>query len=580
MIQRLHQFRRWAGVDRAVFFSNVTQVLRLVTGPITVALVLRYLTPEIQGYFYAFAGMVAMQVFLEMGFSQNILQFASHEFAQLRFTPAQTVTGDPLAQSRLISLGRLAFGYYAVAAVIVLLAIGLGGHIYFTLCANRFSPDSFKDAAAFAAKLAQPRDPLSKFLHANWSSQTRQAWQDYQVDPSNLSTLKTALSKDLNAILKDESLYHALQTAGVERLPDPKQLQPPKPEGKSLNHLNHRLLEEAYPLEIVKADVDWQGAWWLIAVTAALALAINPAWALLEGCNQVATVAQFRFWGSLISFAINAGALIAGAGIYAIAIGAIGSLLVSLGYLGLRWQPFLRQFLTRPPHGHVSWRHEIWPFQWRIAVSWVSGYFIFDILNPVAFYFCGAVEAGRLGMSLQIIKMIANVAQTWVTTKAPRFGMLIMAKAWKELDFLWRRSTAQAVIICLIGMILFLAAIPFIGKVLPGIPARLAPLGVNIWLAGAMLVQLLISSMAMELRAHKREPYMWLSVVNAVLSMGFILPFTHYWGIYGEAVGYAMAIGAVLFPALSIYQVKRMEYRNDKKVAACENFSRPEAGLP
>ncbi len=88
-------------------------------------LVLRYLTPEIQGYFYAFAGVVAMQVFLEMGFSQNILQFASHEYAKLNFTPAGNLAGDLVARSRLISLGRLAFRYYAIAALIFLVG---GGH--------------------------------------------------------------------------------------------------------------------------------------------------------------------------------------------------------------------------------------------------------------------------------------------------------------------------------------------------------------------------------------------------------------------------------------------------------------------
>src|ERR1039458_2265519 len=218
MLKKVHQFRRWAGVDRAVFFSNAAQMLRLVTGPITMALVLRYLTPEIQGYFYAFAGVAAMQIFLEMGFSQNILQFASHEFAKLRFTPAQKLEGDPVAKSRLISLGRLAFGYYAVAAVIVLFAIGIGGHVFFTISGNH--------------------------------------------------------------------------------------------------------------------GVAWQGAWWMIAVTAAFSLAINPAWALLEGCNQVAVVAQFRFWAALASFAVNAVALIAGAGIYASAIGAVFSLLLSVSYSG------------------------------------------------------------------------------------------------------------------------------------------------------------------------------------------------------------------------------------------------------
>jgi O-antigen/teichoic acid export membrane protein len=314
-----------------------------------------------------------------------------------------------------------------------------------------------------------------------------------------------------------------------------------------LVRLNRLLLEDAYPREILrKPDVAWQWPWWMIAVTAALSLAVNPAWSLLDGCNQVAVVAKFRFWSALASFGANALALIAGAGIYASAIGAVFSLLISVGYLVVRWKPFLAQFLERPRHGRVSWAHEIWPFQWRIAVSWASGYFIFDIITPIAFYFCGAVEAGRLGMSLQLVRMISNVAMTWVYTKAPRFGMLIAARAWQELDSLWRRSALQSFVFCLLGMGSFLAAISLIGHLsfLTAIP---------------FIGQLL----PMELRAHKREPYMWLSVANAVLSVVFILPLVRVWGIYGEAMGYALAIWAVLLPAYKIYRVKRLEYRRN-----------------
>ena len=460
MLQRLHQFRRWAGVDRAVFFSNAAQLLRLVTGPITMALVLKFLTPEIQGYFYAFAGVVAMQVFLEMGFSQNILQFAAHEFSKLHFTAEHTIAGDAVAKSRLISLGRLAFGYYAVAAGLFLLAVGVGGHIFFTVA------------------------------------------------------------------------HHP--------------------------------------------GVHWQGAWWMIAVTAALALAINPAWSLLQGCNQIAVVAKFNFWAALASFTVNALALFSGAGMYASALGAAFSLLFSGGYLIWRWRHFFRQFLDRPQHGEVSWAKEIWPFQWRIAVSWMSGYFVFDIINPIAFYFCGPVAAGQLGMSFQLIRIIYNAAVTWVNTKAPKFGMLIAARAWSELDALWRRSTFQSFIICLLGMSSLLAAIPFVGLLLPKLPARLAPFSVNAWLAGAMLVQTLIGAMAAELRAHKREPFMWFSIANAVLSIGFMLPLVQYRGITGEAMGYALAIWAVFLPAYRIYRTKRLQYRNESEALQAEEALKTE----
>ncbi len=562
MLHHLHRLRRWAGVDRAVFFSNAAQMLRLVTGPITMALVLRYLTPEIQGYYYAFAGVVAMQVFLEMGFSQNILQFASHEYAKLHLTPAGTLAGDVAARSRLISLGRLAFGYYAIAAVVVLLGIGIGGHVFFGITSTSFSADSFKEMPAFAKRLETQSDLASKFLYENLSPDTRQALRRYQADKSNLKALQKHLSKDLNLILSSGSLYKALQNAGVKVSLETTQVQEQQPKDNALKHRNRLLLERTFPQNIMPA-VAWQGAWWIIAVTAALALAINPAWSLLQGCNQVAVVAKFNFWAALASFSANAIALVSGAGIYASAIGAACTLLVSVSYLVVRWRAFFSQFLEQPQHGCISWAQEIWPFQWRIAVSWMSGYFVFDILNPIAFYFCGPVAAGRLGISLQLVNTIARVALTWVTTKGPRFGMLIAARSWSELDALWRRSTLQVFVFYILGYASFLIMIPVVGQFLPMVPARLAPFPVNAWLGGALVTQVLIGAMAMELRAHKREPFMWVSAATAILSVAFILPLVHLWGITGEAIGYALALWSIFIPSCKIYRVKRLEYRSE-----------------
>ena len=463
MLTRLHQFRRWAGVDRAVFYSNASQMLRLITGPITLVLMVNYLTPEVQGYFYAFAGVAATQVFLEMGFSQNILQFASHEFAKLRFTPQRTLEGDPVALSRLISLGRLAFGYYAVAAAIMLLVIGTGGHLYFTLAEHHH----LKAISTVAQAAAAPTTPIA-----------------------------------------------------------------------------------------------WQGAWWIIAITAALSLAINPAWALLEGCNQVAKLSQFRFLASAATFVINALALMGGTGIYASAIGALFTLLLGLVYLLIVWRQLLLQLLTRPQHGKVSWRHEIWPLQWRVALSSLSGFFIFDVVNPIAFLFCGAAEAGRWGMSFQLVRMIGNIAWTWVYTKAPRFGMLVANRQWQELDHLLRKSVAQATVISLLGITGFLAALPLVASVFPHLHARLAPFSVNAWLAASVIIQLWTYAMAAELRAHKQDPYVWLSVFTAILSLALILPLTHYWGLRGEAIGYTLAIWILFLPAIKIYRAKRAEFRN------------------
>lgn len=445
MLQRIKSLLHFLGVDRAVFYCNATQMLRLATGPLTMFLVLRYLTPEVQGYFYTFSSIVAMQVFLEMGFSQNILQFASHEFAKLHFTPQNSLEGDPRAKSRIISLGRLAFKYYLIASLCMMVLIGAGGYLFFSLSGSH--------------------------------------------------------------------------------------------------------------------GVHWQGAWWIIAITASLSLALNPAWALLEGCNRVVEIARFRLWATGLGFLVNVASFILGAGIYVTAIAAAFSLLFSFSYILWFWRPFLRQFCTHPEGEKISWKNEIWPFQWRIAVSWISGYFIFSIVNPVVFFFCGAADAGRFGMSFQIMRMVSGVAMSWVSTKAPRFGMLMAEKKWTELHHLFRRSTVQALGMGIFGVVGLLAAVPLAGFYFPQVPVRLASMPAMTWMGISIITQILVSSLAFLLRANKQEPYMGISVWNAILSVLFMLPMARFWGIDGVALGYMLVAIIMAVPAVLIYREKWREYQ-------------------
>lgn len=428
-----------------MFFSVATQAARFLTGPVTLALVVRHLSVNAQGYYYTFGGIVALQVFLEMGFSQNIVQFAAHEFGRLEFTPRGTLRGDPAALARLVSLGRLAFGYYAIASLLLMAGLGGGGYWFFASSGNH---------------------------------------------------------------------------------------------GES-----------------------WQGPWWLVCITSSAALLLNPAWSLLEGCNQVASIAQFRLWSSLSGTIVTASALVCGAGLYTPGIFSAFSFVISIGWLLAKWWPFLAQFARPPQLPGISWAREIWPFQWRIAISWMSGYFIFDMLNPVAFRLCGPAEAGRFGLSYQLVRMLSTIASMWLNTKIPRFGMLVSGRRWQELDALWRRATTQSLAVYLLGSVALFVALPLVRGHLPRFAQRLAGNDVFLWLCAASFIQLVISAMAYELRAHRREPYLWLSVFSALLSTSLIIPFAQRFGLPGLSAGLAGALFLTLVPAVLIYRVKRRAFR-------------------
>jgi len=117
-------------VDRAVMFAVWSKVWSLFATPITLLLISFYLEPEVQGLYYIFLSLIALQAFVELGFCIVITQFASHEWANLSLDDSGFISGDERSRLRLISLGRLVFKWYAWASVIFILLVGAGGYLF------------------------------------------------------------------------------------------------------------------------------------------------------------------------------------------------------------------------------------------------------------------------------------------------------------------------------------------------------------------------------------------------------------------------------------------------------------------
>jgi hypothetical protein len=105
----------------------LTRAWQLLAGPITLLLVARHFTPELQGFYYTFASLLALQSFVELGFYLVIINVASHEWAHLRLDRAGHIVGAPDVLSRLVSLGRLIFKWYAIIGIIFVVAVSIIG---------------------------------------------------------------------------------------------------------------------------------------------------------------------------------------------------------------------------------------------------------------------------------------------------------------------------------------------------------------------------------------------------------------------------------------------------------------------
>jgi hypothetical protein len=307
--------------------------------------------------------------------------------------------------------------------------------------------------------------------------------------------------------------------------------------------------------------IRWQSPWALVVVASSLTFQMDPIFSFLEGCGKVSEVAHMRFTqaaaGSLLCWL----ALSTHNGLYAPALVILGQAGAGLRFL-IRYRKLLLGLLRYRVGGRViSWSTEVWPFQWRIAASWASGYLILQLFNPVLFAYRGPVTAGRMGMSMNIANAVGAIALSWMTTKAAPFGTLVAQRHFAELDRLFGRTLRQSTVILFTGILFVLAGLSLIGNVWPAFPARILPLSLFALLFLTILGNHVVVGEAYYLRAHKREPLVYFWIVIALISVVMTIWTGKYWGAAGVTISYFFIGGLLRLSAGTyVFFKKRREW--------------------
>lgn len=428
----LRRLASYAEVSQAVFYGTISISWRLFSGPISVVLIGIYFTPEVQGYYFTFSSLMALQLFVELGLGTVIVQFASHEWSKLSLNNQGRIEGDKEALARLTSLGRFFFRWYLVGGIVFIVLVGFLGLSFFS------------------------RSPHQQ--------------------------------------------------------------------------------------------INWTGPWLMLCLVSGISLLLTPFWALLEGCNQVSQVYYFRMiLGFIINLSVWA-SILSGAGLWTASLSTLVGIIWAVVFLVKRYQRFFVAFLFNPIGPRLNWVSEVLPMQWRMAVSHLSGYFGSYLFTPIIFQYIGPIEAGRFGMTYNLVVTIGGVAAIWATSRRPQFGMLVAQKKYAELDRLLWRIWKISIAILMGGSIALWLFLYVLTKTAHLFATRfLSPLPTAILLTG-MVASMVWHPMSVYLRAHKREPLMLLTVIWGLLIGLFAWQLGRRFGSIGAACAYASVNMVISFP--------------------------------
>jgi O-antigen/teichoic acid export membrane protein len=302
---------------------------------------------------------------------------------------------------------------------------------------------------------------------------------------------------------------------------------------------------------------------WVLLVTCSVAnLFVTAALAVLEGCGRVGEVLYIRLMQSIFSYLIGWFILYNNGGLYIVVGISFGAFVIGFSLVLKSHKAFFIDLFNTPKNlPGVNWALEIWPFQWRMGVSWICGAVLVYIVNPWLYRTQGPVAAGKMGMSLQILNGLNGLAIAWISSKMPLYGKLIGQGKRAELDTLFFTGLTQSsffIIIMVCGLIFGLSFIkqidePFYNRFLE--VRLLSLLGVG------AVVNHIIHSQALYLRAHRQEPFMVVSLISALaflIAAYFLVPIYGAGGMVYSSVGTAVFVS--LISGTLVFHIKRKEW--------------------
>lgn len=309
--------------------------------------------------------------------------------------------------------------------------------------------------------------------------------------------------------------------------------------------------------------VAWQMPWLLVVPAFGLSILANACFSFLEGMGLVADVALARLAQIVLGFGAMWIALLLDAKLMALVALHAVNLLVSATWLFAAQSPRLRQLLAeRGPRGSFSWREEIWPFHWRIAASWLAGYFGSQAITLMVFARLGPVEGGRFGLTFTALSAAAAAATAWFTTKAPRFGVMVAQGRLDELDALFLTARRDSLVVGCIGLLGLFAVVAGLSGMGHPAATRFVSIGALAVMAAGMLASINIAAEASYLRAFRREPYLAISVTTGVLQASLASAIVLFAGVDEVALAYgAISVLVAVFWAHPLYLRLRTVYR-------------------
>lgn len=315
--------------------------------------------------------------------------------------------------------------------------------------------------------------------------------------------------------------------------------------------------------------VNWQSPWIILSLTTSLSLMLSPILAFIEGLGRIKEIAKIRAIQQIVQIILVFTFFMLGFKLYSSPLAAIIAFSIIPTWILFTHRKKTLLFIWNKIDVYkVNYRREIFPYQWKIALSWISGYFIFQLFNPVLFATEGPIVAGQMGMTIAVLNAILMFSLSWISTKVPVFSNLIAKKDYTTLDSLFNKTFWQSVFLNVLALTVFFSLLfclryfdikfgnkQFADRFLPFLPM--------FFMIIPVFLNHMVASWATYLRCHKEEPLMIQSLIMGISCSISTFVLGNHFGVFGMTLGY---MSLTIIAAIWVYFIfinKKKEWHGE-----------------
>ena len=285
-------------------------------------------------------------------------------------------------------------------------------------------------------------------------------------------------------------------------------------------------------------------------------------WVVYEGFGHIERVYQLRACAAILSCLLIVLCFYLGFGLMAPIISPICFFIFSqiLKFNNLNfWKSFFK--INEKNSDQKKIFKEILFLQSKVAISWLSGFFMFQSVTPIIYKFGTPENAAVVGVGMSAILILNGLLGTLVQTKVPKLIGLISSKKLEEYFNYGRRllllTVFAAIFFSILGglFILFLniMKIHWLSDRLPNIQTY------ALFMLAATINQI-ISTQATLTRLFKAEPYLLHSIIVAISTV-LIMFFSAKLGVEKVSLYYFLITLMISLPSSTLIFTKQKRKR-------------------